>query len=154
MCPLAREVIEHRKSESIGIYCSFVRKFHRPETPVLPWTSLMARAPIAAIFVCFALFGQQAETPNPKELFERGQQSLNAGKYAAAERDFHSLIAMGVRSASVYTNLGVVYIRTRKLDSAIQALKQAKELAPGMTGIDLNLGLAYYQQREFKQAVP
>ena len=114
----------------------------------------MVRALIAAVFAGCVMLGQQIESSNPKELFERGQQSLAAGKYEDAERDFDQLIKMGVRSAGVYTNLGVIYIRAGKLDNAIQALKKAKELAPAMTGIDLNLGLAYYQQREFKKAVP
>lgn len=114
----------------------------------------MVRALIAAVFAVCLLPGQQTEISNPKELFERGQQSLAAGKYEDAQRDFGQLIKMGVRSGSVYTNLGVVYMRTGKLDNAIQAFKKAKELAPGMTGIDLNLGLAYYKQREFKEAVP
>jgi outer membrane protein assembly factor BamD (BamD/ComL family) len=68
----------------------------------------MARALIAAVFAGCLLLGQQTEISNAKELFERGQQSLAAGKYQDAERDFGQLIKMGVRSGSVYTNLGVV----------------------------------------------
>ena len=114
----------------------------------------MTRVLIAAAFACIAMRGKPAETSTPKELFERGQQSLKAGNSQDAERDFYRLIEMGVRSAAVYTNLGVVYLRMGKLDRAVEALKKAKELAPAMAGIDLNLGLAYYKQREFKQAVP
>lgn len=80
----------------------------------------MARALIAAVFSCCALLGQQTQTSNPKDLFERGQRALAAGKYEDAERDFDRLIKMGVRSAGVYTNLGVIDMRMGKLDSAFR----------------------------------
>lgn len=109
---------------------------------------------IAAVFACCAVPGQETGSSSPKELFEHGQRSLSAGRYEDAERDFKRLLDMGLRSAPVYTNLGVVYMRTGKLESAIRVLKKAKDLAPGMSGVDLNLGLAYYREREFKLAVP
>ena len=92
------------------------------------------------------------EPSDAKELFERGQRELATANYTDAERDFDRLLEMGLRTAPVYTNLGVIYLRTGKLDRAVSVLKKAKELAPGMTGIDLNLGLAYYRQREYQQA--
>ncbi len=55
-----------------------------------------------------------------KDLFEHGQRALAAGKYEDAEHDFDRLIKMGVRSAGVYTNLGVIDMRMGKLDSAFR----------------------------------
>jgi tetratricopeptide (TPR) repeat protein len=99
--------------------------------------------------------GQQTQSPDRvKEVFEQGHRALIAGRYADAARDFESLLSIGQRSAPVYSNLGVAYLRTGKLDEAIRVLNEAKKLTPNMPGIDLNLGLAYYRQREFKQAVP
>ena len=112
---------------------------------------LIARV-LAAFLVSTALCAQQPATP--KEIFEQGQQALTAARYAEAERDFNRLLEMGVRTAPVYVNLGVAYSRMGKPVDAIRVWKKAKELAPGMAGIDLNLGLAYYKQREFKQAAP
>jgi tetratricopeptide (TPR) repeat protein len=98
--------------------------------------------------------GQRTQSADPiKEIFEQGRSALVAGRYADAERDFERLVAMGQRSAPIYTNLGVAYLRTGKLDDAIRLLNEAKKLAPSVPGIDLNLGLAYYRQHEFKQAV-
>src|SRR4029077_10167399 len=99
---------------------------------------------------CVAL----CQPSDPKEVFEHGQRALAAGKYADAEHDFDHLLRMGHRSAPVYSNLGVAYLRGGKLEDAIRMLKEAKRLAPDMSGVDLNLGLAYYRQREFKEAVP
>jgi tetratricopeptide (TPR) repeat protein len=97
---------------------------------------------------------QRPEARDAKTIFEHGQRALSEGRYSLAEQDFDQLLRMGVRSASTYANLGVVYIRTNRLDAAIKALDRAKELAPAMTGIDLNLGLAYFKKREFKKAAP
>jgi len=78
---------------------------------------------IAAVLLAgCVLLGQQPESGDPKDVFERGQRALAAGRYADAERDFDRLLKMGLRSAPVYTNLGVVYLRTGKLESAIRVL--------------------------------
>lgn len=107
---------------------------------------------ISAILFCHTLLAQQAAHPDPKAIAEHGQRALAEGQYAAAERDFDQLLALGVRSASVYSNLGVVYLRTGRPDKAIRVLLKAKPLAPGVPGIRLNLGLAYFRKREFKLA--
>ena len=109
----------------------------------------MARKIIAAAVLASCLMlAQSSEPTDPKDVFERGQRALAAGNYADAERDFDHLLQMGMRSAPVYTNLGVAYLRAGNFDGAIGMLKEAKKLAPAMTGIDLNLGLAYYKQRD------
>lgn len=99
----------------------------------------------------FTLLGQ-SEAPDPEAVFEQGQRALSLGQYATAETQFRRLLAQGVRSAAVFSNLGVAYLRTGKLDPAIEAFRQARKLAPQMTGVDLNLGLAYYRKHEFKEA--
>jgi tetratricopeptide (TPR) repeat protein len=115
----------------------------------------MARKIIAAaVLASWLMLGQSSQPDDPKDVFERGQRALAAGRYADAERDFDHLLQMGLRSAPVYTNLGVAHLRAGNIEGAIRMLKEAKKLAPAMTGIDLNLGLAYYKQREFKQAAP
>src|SRR5689334_14534315 len=87
-----------------------------------------------------------------KRIAEDGQHALASGEYATAEEDYNQLLRLGVRSAPVYSDLGVVYMRTGRLDEAIQAFLKAKALAPGVPGIRLNLGLAYFRKQEFKHA--
>jgi Flp pilus assembly protein TadD len=115
---------------------------------------IRARALFLAFPFCLGLRGQATETSDPKRLFEHGQRALAAANYGEAERDFNRLLKMGVGTAPVYTNLGVTYLRTGKIENALRVFKKAKALAPGMTGVDLNLGLAYYRLREFQQAAP
>jgi tetratricopeptide (TPR) repeat protein len=89
-----------------------------------------------------------------REKFAQAQQALVAKDFAAAERAFRDVIKLDPRSAAAYSNLGVVYLRTNRISSAIQSLKAAQKLAPDEIGIDLNLGLAYYRQRDFEHAIP
>jgi Flp pilus assembly protein TadD len=95
---------------------------------------------------------QQPKPPDSKALFEHGERALSKGQNAVAERDFNQLLRQGSRSAPIYTNLGVVYLRTNRPDAAIRVLAQAEKLAPAVAGIHLNLGLAYFRKREFKRA--
>src|SRR6266699_2173204 len=50
--------------------------------------------------------------------FERAQQALMAQDYAGAERGFKEFLKLDPNSAAAYTNLGVVYMRTGKLEEA------------------------------------
>ena len=97
---------------------------------------------------------QSASAANPKAAFDQAARALAAHDYAAAERGFREVLKLDPRSGAAYTNLGVVYMRTNRLDSAISALQEAKKLAPNLVGIDLNLGLAYYNKDAFAQAMP
>jgi tetratricopeptide (TPR) repeat protein len=100
----------------------------------------------------FSLAAQQPLAHDVQALALRAQSAFSQGQYATAERDYSELLQIGARSAAVYSNLGVVYLREGKLDSAILVLGKAKALAPSVAGIRLNLGLAYFRRREFKKA--
>ena len=89
---------------------------------------------------------------NPVKLDEEGQRALFLGQYALAERDYSRLLKLGLRSPSLYSNLGVVYMRTGRYRQAIVMFNKARVLAPSVAGVRLNLGLAYYREHEFKQA--
>src|SRR5271169_6618446 len=95
---------------------------------------------------------QQTQVPDRQVLIAKGQKELDEKQYAAAEQDFKRLLELGVRTAPVYSNLGVVYLRLGKIDKAIRMLEHAKTLAPNVPGIRLNLGLAYLREHEFKLA--
>src|SRR5579862_2750779 len=95
---------------------------------------------------------QQASSVDPKNIAEHGQRALAEGQYAAAELDFQKLLKLGVHSASLYSNLGVVYLRTGRFDQAISVFLKAKALAPNVPGIRLNLGLAYFRKHQFRLA--
>ncbi len=67
------------------------------------------------LLLCHPLLAQQTAHPDPNAIAEHGQHALAEGQYATAEHDFNQLLKLGVRSAAVYSNLGVVYLRTGRL---------------------------------------
>src|ERR1700730_2160352 len=116
---------------------------------------LSSVAPAVVALLLSSLLAQQlATSQNAKAVFEHGQRALSLGQYGDAERDFNRVLQLGTRSAPTYANLGVVYLRTNRIDAAIKILRQAEQLAPDTPGIRLNLGLAYFKKHEFKKAIP
>jgi Flp pilus assembly protein TadD len=88
-----------------------------------------------------------------RDLFAQGQAALENHRDQAAFDVFRRLLAEGVRSAPVYSNLGVACLRLGWQEKAIAYFKEAKKLTPSTNGIDLNLGLAFYRHHDFEEAV-
>src|SRR5207237_2196425 len=65
---------------------------------------------------------QASQSQNPGSIFSAAQEALSAGDYAKAERGFREVLTIDPRSAAPYTDLGVVYLRTNRLDPAMQSL--------------------------------
>lgn len=127
---------------------------------------LFPAAFVRALLCLIVLLGQTSSQAQPrsatpenqtkqlelKEIAEHGNRALAASDYATAEQDYKHLLRLGMRSASVYSNLGVVYLRTGRFDQAINVLLKAKNVAPSVAGIRVNLGLAYFRKHDFKAA--
>ena len=95
-----------------------------------------------------------ATRPDPAQIFQRGQEALQRGKLDDAERDFHQVLQIDPQSGAAEANLGVVYMRRKQWNKALQSLQRAERLMPDVSGIRLNIGLAYYRQNEFLKAIP
>jgi tetratricopeptide (TPR) repeat protein len=91
---------------------------------------------------------------NPAQLFQAGQDALQQGRLNEAENDFRRLISIDPQLGGAYANLGVVYMRRKQWQKALQMLNKAEQLMPDVAGIRLNIGLAYYRQNEFLKAIP
>jgi tetratricopeptide (TPR) repeat protein len=91
---------------------------------------------------------------NPAQLFQAGQEALQAGRLDEAERDFRGVLAVDPQLGGAYANLGVVYMRRKQWAKALEALQKAHHLMPEVAGIRLNIGLVYYRQNEFLKAIP
>ena len=87
-------------------------------------------------------------------IFQQGQHSLAKGDLKQAEQAFRTVTNIDPQSAAAYANLGVVYMREKRWDSALIALHKAERLAPRVAGIRLNIGLTYYRQSKFNDAIP
>ena len=91
---------------------------------------------------------------NPAQVFQHGQDALNHGQLDEAERDFRRVLSVDPQAAGAYANLGVVYMRRKQWNKALDMLHKAEHLLPQVAGIRLNIGLAYYRQNEFLKATP
>jgi tetratricopeptide (TPR) repeat protein len=93
-------------------------------------------------------------TPDLAQVFQAGQNALNQGRLDEAESDFRQSLALNPQLGGAYANLGVVYMREKRWEKALQMLHKAEEMMPEVAGIRLNIGLAYYRQNEFLSAIP
>ena len=85
-------------------------------------------------------------TAAPKVLFSQAEQALREGRYAEAEAGFRKVLKAQPKLVPAYIDLGVVCMRTRRIDEAIRFFQTARKLAPGFAGLNLDIGLAYYQK--------
>ncbi len=97
--------------------------------------------------------GQPAITQSPQQLFIAGENALRSGDLQRAEASFRKVAEIDPRSAGAYANLGVIYMRRKRWNEALQMLRKADRLAPQVAGIRLNIGLAYYRQNDFRKAI-
>ena len=100
--------------------------------------------------------GSTAESTDPAQLFQRGQDALAHSRLDEAERDFRQVLRIDPQAGAAYANLGVVYMRRKQWGKALPELEKAERLIPKaqLAGIRLNIGLAYYRQNEFLKAIP
>ena len=83
-----------------------------------------------------------AREADPRAAFERGQSALAKGDLDEAEKSFRQVVLLDPKSASAYANLGVIAMRRKQWSVALTDLHKAEKLAPTMTGVRLNFGLA------------
>ncbi len=89
-----------------------------------------------------------------KATFTQAEQDLREARYAQAEAGFHQALKLQPNYPPAYCDLGVVCLRTNRINQAILYFQTAQKLAPKLAGINLDLGLAYYQKRDFPKALP
>jgi tetratricopeptide (TPR) repeat protein len=93
-------------------------------------------------------------TEDLAQIFQAGQNALQQGRLDEAESDFRRALAVDPKLGGAYANLGVVYMRSKQWQKALQMLHKAEQLMPEVAGIRLNIGLADYRQNEFLKAIP
>jgi hypothetical protein len=86
--------------------------------PVWVWCAML-------LLAARGLFGAGAEVA-----FDGANKLYEEGKFAEAARSYESLLAQGVRSFSVYYNLGTACFRAGQLGRAVAAFRQAETLSP------------------------
>jgi tetratricopeptide (TPR) repeat protein len=92
-------------------------------------------------------------THSPQQLFEQGEAALKAGNLDQAEHSFRAVLVIDPQLAGAYANLGVIEMRRKRWQPALENLNKAERLAPQIAGIRLNIGLAYYRQNNYRAAI-
>lgn len=97
--------------------------------------------------------GQSTET-QVREAYQAGETALKNGDLANAKKSFLRVLELVPRDVGARVNLGVVFMREQNWPRALEYLSQAEKIAPQVTGIRLNIGLAHYKQGEYAAAIP
>jgi tetratricopeptide (TPR) repeat protein len=98
----------------------------------------------------FSCWGQaSAATADHRQAATRLQE---AGQFAAAADEWRIYIKAHPQSAEAYANLGLLESRQEHYKEAIPLYRKAMALDASITGIQLNLGLAYFKSGAVKEA--
>ena len=88
------------------------------------------------------------------DIYAAGERALREGDLHSAENAFRKVLATDPNSVGAHANLGVILMRHKNWDSALQELKTAAKLAPQVAGIRLNIGLVEYRSGDYQAAIP
>lgn len=89
--------------------------------------------------------------PQILERYRTALQTLHDQDYPRAERLFNDLIRVHPQYSGPRANLGLVYLRTGRIQQAIDTLTAAIDINPRPAYLN-QLGIAYRQLGKFKQA--
>lgn len=86
-------------------------------------------------------------------LINKGQDLFNRGSVTEAERYFLKAIKINPKEPQAYHFLGMIYLRQKEYDGAVEVLKMAVGLnALNDTALN-NLGLAYFNLKKYDEAI-
>src|SRR5687768_9569466 len=86
--------------------------------------------------------------------YEAAQSWERAGDWAAAEREWQTVIKLAPLDARALVNLGVALNRQDKSREAIAVWTRAALLDSKLTGAHFNLGLALVRSQQYAAAIP
>lgn len=110
--------------------------------PILPLCALL-------LFASPALTAQTAD-----DYADAGQQAMAQGNFPVAQANFEKLAALHPNIAEVHATLAVIDYKLRAYDKAVQEIRAAQKLKPGLPKLDSLLGLSYAELGRFKEALP
>jgi tetratricopeptide (TPR) repeat protein len=105
---------------------------------------------------CLASTRGLAQTPpaaGAEAWFQNGQLALQDNDLSSAEAAFRHVLVLDPKAGAAYSNFGVIAMRQKKWDEALQNLRKAEKLSPRTTGIRLNIGLVEFRRGNFREAI-
>lgn len=102
--------------------------------------------------VSVAELKQQVPEPAKRE-FEKATNLIRAGEREKAIEHFKQAIALYPQYLMARNDLGVQYLKLKRLDEAAEQLGAALEINPSVFNPRLNLGIVLVEQKKFSEAV-
>lgn len=119
---------------------------------------MFTRVPLSCLFIVVCVLpiahAQSSQDEQPARLAAAGQQAMQHGDYAAAEDNFEQLAKLEPGVAEVHATLAALCFKLREYDRAIQEIRTAQRLKPGLPRLDSLLGLSLAEEGDFAQALP
>jgi len=97
---------------------------------------------------------QAKEGADFERLYNAGQAAMAAGQYEDALTDFKRLLAINPGVAEVHATLGVLYYKSGDFSQAIEQIRAARKLKPGLPGLDTLLALSLAESGQYKESLP
>lgn len=88
-----------------------------------------------------------------QQLLAKGQELFNRGSATEAEHYFLKVIKLNSKEPQAYHFLGMIYLRQKEFEGAVEVLKVAVGLNPLNDTALNNLGLAYYNLKKYEEAI-
>jgi Flp pilus assembly protein TadD len=86
------------------------------------------------------------------DLYVKGQEAARKGDHDKAASLFGQAISQHPQFGPAHNELGLVYMRTGKLDKALEEFKAAAKTLPDDPFVQLNYGTALTQKKEYAEA--
>ncbi len=75
------------------------------------------------------------------------------GQNAEAEQAWQSIASSNPQNAEAFAHLGLIETRQERYDDAIANYRKALALNPALPGLQMNLGLALFKAKDFKESI-
>src|SRR5229473_2198316 len=103
--------------------------------------------------------GQTVPAPTAKDAaieshFAAAQRAQHDNDYAAAEREYHAVLALVPDFAEVHMNLGLVFQLQDRSAEAMTEFRRALKIKPALAGANFFLGIDYCKLGEGTRAIP
>ncbi len=91
--------------------------------------------------------------PTYGDALQWARQLLGSGQLAAAESIYQQLLAAVPEASELWHEMGIVQLRARRPEAALDYLRQATLLDAGHAEYHGNLGVAYRALQQYGQAI-
>jgi len=111
---------------------------------------------LLAVWFTVSLFvlAQAGNEDEPDKIAAAGQQAIAAGQFEAARTDFEKLAKLEPGVAEVHATLAAIYFQLHEYEPAVQQVRAAQRLKPGLPRLDSLLGLSLAEMSRFSDALP